>query len=52
VIKKGERRANPFKEKRRFDMTGFDEGDKANLQEEADEEEEKVDKRALAEMEG
>lgn len=56
VIKQGEKRANPFREKRIFDTTSFPaEGIKKKLQEEAvesDEEEAILDKRQLEEAEG
>ena len=55
VIKKGERREHPFREKKRFDATSFPEGaQRAQVDEEEDEEEEeeKLDKKALIDMEG
>jgi tRNA pseudouridine38-40 synthase len=58
VIKRGQRRVNPFREKRRFDLTGFTKPDgsmkEVNFQEEevSEGEEEKMDKKKLAEMEG
>ena len=56
VIERGVRRANPFREKKRFDATSFPEGQQpAGQEEEEDEEEEqeaKLDKKALADMEG
>ncbi|KAF8202256.1 pseudouridine synthase [Pholiota molesta] len=56
VIKQGEKRANPFREKRIFDTTSFPaEGIKKKLQEEvveSDEEEVVLDKRQLEEAEG
>lgn len=56
VIRKGEKRSNPFREKRLFDATDFptDKLDDVQLEEEVDEEKEieNVDNKALAEMEG
>jgi hypothetical protein len=60
VIKRGERRENPFKEMRRFDRTSFanvGEGDAQVIetQEESEEEESgetRMDKKKLADMEG
>ncbi|KAH9919946.1 pseudouridine synthase [Amylocystis lapponica] len=55
VHRKGERRNNPFKEKRRFDATSFPvAGDTAKVetQEEEEEEEEVIDRAKLADMEG
>lgn len=59
VIKKGERRSNPFREKKLFDSTSFPEGrvkaGQINLDIEEDEDEEiegKLDKAKLADMEG
>lgn len=56
VIHRGEKRANPFKEKRVFDTTSFpNSGIKEKLESVAemeDEEEEVLDKKHLAEMEG
>lgn len=57
VIKKGERRQRPFREKRRFDVTSFPaEGDSKAKTDEDDEDEEEeellLDKRTLAETEG
>ena len=61
VLKRNERRANPFREKRRFDLTTFPAGadvgklmaeeEEKDTEEDA-EEEEKLDKKELAEMEG
>lgn len=52
IIKKGERRENPFKEKKRFDATSFSvDDDKAKAP--SDEEEElPINKRDLADTEG
>lgn len=50
ILQKGERRPNPFREKRRFDATGPLTLD--NADEEDDEEENVVDTSKLAEMEG
>ncbi|EPQ56520.1 pseudouridine synthase [Gloeophyllum trabeum ATCC 11539] len=52
VLKKGERRENPFREKKRFDATG--KADKLIKEEEEEEasEEETLDKAKLADMEG
>lgn len=56
IHKKGERRKNPFREKRVFDTTSFQEADKVKKQleedEGSDEEEEVIDKKMLAETEG
>ncbi|TFK29719.1 pseudouridylate synthase [Coprinopsis marcescibilis] len=55
VIKKGERRSNPFREKRVFDTTSSPTAERVKKQlEESDgeEEEEVIDKRLLAETEG
>jgi len=61
IIKKGERREHPFRERRIFDATSFSEGEniKAKLQkaeegvvEEEEDEETKLDKKQLAETEG
>ena len=53
---RGERRKNPFREKRVFDTTSFQEAEKVKQQleedEELDEEEEVIDKKMLAETEG
>ena len=54
VIHKGVRRENPFREKKKFNTTGFLTGDteaKARLQEEEDEEEALDDKHELAKEE-
>ena len=59
VIRRGERRNNPFREKRKFDATTFAErttGDSNQSllsdEEEQEEQEEKLDKKVLADMEG
>lgn len=55
VINRTVRRANPFREKKRFDATSFPEGEQPTAVEEdedEDEEEEKLDKKTLMEMEG
>lgn len=59
VTKKGQRRSNPFREKKLFDATSFPEGriktGEINLDAESDEDEEiegMVDKAKLADMEG
>lgn len=54
VIKKGEKRVNPFKDKRKFDATGsvqLKEGHK-NVESEDEVEEEFMDRSRLADMEG
>lgn len=53
VIKQGERRENPFKERKRFDATSFFVGDDAKTKpSEEDEEDEPIDKARLADTEG
>lgn len=57
VIKKGEKRENPFREKKIFDATSFPAADddvKEQLEEQGEDEDEDlvVDKQQLAEMEG
>ena len=56
VIKKGERRPNPFREKRRFDLTDYSAAGKIEEQEDEESEEEqeisKLDKSKLVDMEG
>ncbi|KAG6866591.1 hypothetical protein C0991_002079 [Blastosporella zonata] len=53
IIKKTERRENPFKEKKRFDATSFSAGDEAAKAEaDEDEEETTISKKDLAETEG
>jgi tRNA pseudouridine38-40 synthase len=56
VIKKGERRENPFREKRQFDSTNFPVGGKSSAEDlqahDGDDDEEGFDKARLADMEG
>lgn len=54
VIKKGERRANPFREKKKFDTTEYAEKGKIEMDEgpEEEAEEETFDKKVLVDMEG
>lgn len=55
VVKRSERRKNPFREKRRFDVTDFPENSKVEVDEaEEDGEEQDVvmDKAELVDMEG
>ena len=57
VVKRSERRKNPFREKRRFDVTDFPENDKIEADEaeddgDGDEQDVVVDKAELADMEG
>lgn len=59
VIKKGERRANPFREKKKFDSTNFPVGGKSSaddlqpqLEDDEDEDEQVLDKGKLADTEG
>ena len=54
VIKRSERRKNPFREKKRFDVTDFLEDSKVEVDEAEDEEEQGVvmDKAKLVDMEG
>ena len=56
VVKYGERREKPFRENKKFDATSFPEGQRPAGQgedEEGEEEQvEKLDKKALADMEG
>ncbi len=54
VIKRGERRDNPFRERKKFDATTFPGGEAKMLyaEEEEEEEEEIFDKKRLADMEG
>ena len=56
VIKKGERRANPFKERKQFNSTDFIDGAAPSslslLDADSWEEEEKFDKKQVEEMEG
>ncbi|KAG6910010.1 hypothetical protein DXG01_013732 [Tephrocybe rancida] len=51
IIKKNERRENPFKEKKRFDATGFSVDDEA-VKGDEDEEEATISKKDLADTEG
>ena len=55
VIKPGERRANPFREKKRFDATSFPDGGQKAVEAEEEEEleeEGKLDMNTLEDMEG
>ena len=55
VFKQSERRKNPFREKRRLDVTDFPESSKVEVDEAEDEEEEQdvvMDKEKLVDMEG
>jgi len=55
VIKRSERRKNPFREKKRFDVTDLPESSKVEVDEAEDEEEEQdvvMDKAKLVDMEG
>jgi tRNA pseudouridine38-40 synthase len=55
VVKRSERRKNPFREKRRFDVTDFPENGKIEVdeaEEEGDEQDVVMDKAELADMEG
>ena len=55
VFKQSERRKNPFREKRRFDVTDLPESSKVEVDEADDEEEEQdvvMDKEKLVDMEG
>ena len=55
VVKRNERRKNPFREKRRFDVTDFPENSKLEVDEaedDGDEQEVVVDKAKLVDMEG
>lgn len=54
MIKRSERRKNPFREKKRFDVTDFLENSKVEVDEAEDEEEQGVvmDKAKLVDMEG
>ncbi|KAG6821208.1 hypothetical protein H0H93_004029 [Arthromyces matolae] len=52
VIKKDERRENPFKEKKRFDATSFSVEDDATIVADEDEEEVSINKKDLADTEG
>ena len=51
--RRGERRENPFREKKRFDATSFPEGNQSiEAEEEEEQEQEQLDKKVLADMEG
>ena len=55
VLKKSERRKNPFRERKRFDATDFLETSKTDADEREEDDEEQVtdiDKKKLVEMEG
>jgi tRNA pseudouridine38-40 synthase len=52
VIKKGDKRDNPFKEKRKFDLTSFPDKQGASIIEEDEETESKLNKSRLEDMEG
>lgn len=55
MFKRSERRTNPFREKKRFDVTDFLENSKVEVEEPEDEEEEQgvvMDKAKLVDMEG
>ena len=52
VIKKGEKRDNPFKEKRRFDLTSFHDKQGTPAVEDEEEVESKLNKSRLEDMEG
>lgn len=59
VIKRNERRANPFREKKKFDSTNFPVGGKSSLDdlqpqmdEDEDEDEQVLDRTKLADTEG
>lgn len=53
VVKRSERRKNPFREKRRFDVTDFSENSKVEVDDDDGEEQEVVmDKAELVDMEG
>lgn len=57
VIRKGQRRENPFRERKKFDATSFAVGTevKADAQDEAEDEDDedlKLDKKGLVDMEG
>jgi tRNA pseudouridine38-40 synthase len=55
VVKRSERRKNPFREKRRFDVTDFPENSKVEVDEVDDDGEEQdvvMDKAQLVDMEG
>lgn len=52
VIKKGDKRDNPFKEKRKFDLTSFPDKQGASIIEDDEETESKLNKSRLEDMEG
>ena len=55
VLKKSERRKNPFREKKRFDATDFPTTSKIEVDEQEEDEEEQgtiIDKAELVDMEG
>ena len=53
VIRKGERRVNPFREKKRFDATSFSADDnRAKSIDDEEEDETHIDKKDLVDMEG
>lgn len=52
VIKKGDKRDNPFREKRKFDLTSFPDKQGASIIEDDEETESKLNKSRLEDMEG
>jgi len=55
VVKRSERRKNPFREKRRFDVTGFPENSKVDVddvEDDGDEQDVVLDKAQLVDTEG
>jgi tRNA pseudouridine38-40 synthase len=52
VIKKGDRRDNPFKEKRKFDLTSFPDKQGTSIIDDDEETESKLNKSRLEDMEG
>ncbi len=55
MVKRSERRKNPFREKKRFDVTDFPENSKVEVDEpddDGDEQDVVTDKAELADMEG
>jgi tRNA pseudouridine38-40 synthase len=55
VVKRSERRKNPFRERKRFDVTDFPENSKVEVDEAEDDGEEQgvvMDKAELVDMEG
>lgn len=52
VIRKGERRENPFKERKRFDATSFTADDNKGKLVDEDEDETRLSKEDLADAEG